>query len=339
MDFTSLKRKFQDRLDETTFLVSKTNKSSVLIIQQFPRDQDTEILLPRVRESISNIIAFVELGNAETLEYVLESSDGVFDAIAMDADIKCAESASLVSLAKSRVNKSKLFFYSDNATWADSAIHFIQNIEKGLLGKKILIAGQGLLCIKLIQNLRDFDAKIFWYNQDLHPGEIEPALPVPYRERVQIVNDEIDFSVIDIIVGAAVKEESISPKIIKQCKAEINVFDIGIGNFSVAVIAVLESRKCKIFRLDNRAGISSTMLGLFETDYLINKMMGTVTIKGVELVSGGVMGHKGAVIVDSIKDPSYIVGIADGKGMVNLVPENDAEQYGLDFVQKLITRP
>ena len=339
MDFTALKRKFQDRLDETSFLVEKTNKSSVLIIQQFPHDKDTEILLPRVRESISNIIAFVELGSAETLEYVLARSDGVFDAIAMDADIKSNTSVSLVSLAKSGIKASKLFFYSDNTTWADSAIQFIQNIEKGLLGKNILIAGAGMLCNKLIQSLCGFDAKIFWYKKMVDAQTSEPESLLQCDRAVQILSDELDCSVIDLIIGAAIKEESISPELIQSCRGAINVFDIGIGNLSPEAIAVLENRKCKIFRLDNRAGISSTILGLFETDYLINRMMGMVKIRGVEMVSGGVMGHKGAIIVDSIKDPSYIVGIADGKGRVRLVPQSDAEETALKFVQKLITRP
>ena len=81
------------------------------------------------------------------------------------------------------------------------------------------------------------------------------------------------------------------------------------------------------------------MLGLLETEYLIKEMMGSITIKGVELVAAGVMGHRGAIIVDSIRDPSYIVGIANGKGRLNLVPQTPDEENSIRFVEKLIAKP
>jgi len=339
MDLATLKLKFRDRLDEMALLVERTNKSSVLIVQQFPHDKDKDILLPRVRESISNIIAFVELGNAETLHYVLDQCDGVVDVIAIDADIKCAASAALVSIAKSQAKQSRLFFYSDTTTWAESAINFIQNIEDGLLDKNILVGGKGLLCNKLIRGMCDFGARVFWYNPSWGPEASESDAPLQYRNAVDAIGDDFDFAGMDIIIGAAIKEESIPQQIIANCKEELNAYDIGIGNFSLKAIAALENRNCKVYRLDNRAGISSTVLGLLETEYLIKEMMGSIIIKGVELVAAGVMGHRGAIIVDSIRDPSYIVGIANGKGRLNLVPQTPDEENSIRFVEKLIAKP
>ena len=112
---------------------------------------------------------------------------------------------------------------------------------------------------------------------------------------------------------------------------------MGIGNFPADFIFAAATKQNKIYRLDNRAGISSMVLSLFETDYLIRKMMGVVNIKDVELVSGGIMGHKGAIIVDNVYQPTHVIGIADGKGRVKFTPETDKERNDYLFVKRLIS--
>ena len=42
------------------------------------------------------------------------------------------------------------------------------------------------------------------------------------------------------------------------------------------------------------------------------------------VVAGGVIGQKGDIVLDSINNPSLILGVADGKGsFLNLVGEGD----------------
>ena len=51
-----------------------------------------------------------------------------------------------------------------------------------------------------------------------------------------------------------------------------------------------------------------------ETDFLINNLMGVTKINKTIVVAGGILGKENSVVVDNIKNPNYILGIADGSG-------------------------
>lgn len=338
MDFAAFQSTFLERIEATRFLVEQTNKSSVLVIQQFPTADDTEILLPAVRESISNIIAFVELGDLETLKHVFAHADGNFDAIAMDSDVKHERSHALIDYVKGAVTKAKVFYYSDTNVWAESALTFIQHVEKGVKGKNVLVAGTGILVAKLLNNLSDYGANLFYL-----PGRIPSqnqqlrgASSTGSRKAFQTIDDSCDLSGMDLLIGASIKQVSVDDGVAQRLRRGINIYDMGIGNFSGDFIVGAREREHQVYRLDNRAGISSIVLSLFETDYLITKMMGAVSIKDVELVSGGILGRKGAVIVDNVYKPTHVIGLADGEGRVNFAPTTDKENQDLLFVKRLI---
>lgn len=338
MDLDAFRLTYPERIAAARFLVEQTNKSSVLVIQQFPTSGDREILLPAVRESISNIIAFVELGDLKTLQHVIAHGDGQFDAIAMDSDVKLEQSRALIDYVKEVVTKSKLFYYSDTNVWAESALTFIQQIEKGVKDKNILIAGTGILLAKLLNNLLDYGANLFYLRGRIpsQDPELLNAFAEVVRKGFRVIDGSHDLSEIDLLIGASIKQISVDDAIADRLPRNINIYDMGIGNFATGFIVAAWERQNQIYRLDNRAGISSMVLSLFETDYLISKMMGTVCIKEVELVSGGVLGRKGAVIVDNVYKPTHIIGIADGKGRVNFAPETDKERNDMSFVKRLI---
>ena len=332
---------FAERLNDTQALVEKTNKSSVLIIQQFPRAEDTDVLVPNVRESISNILAFVELGSIDHLEHILQVSDGFFDFIIVDCDMKCTFSKSFLDHVKSKIKKSKIFYYSDNATWAYSAIDYIQNIEQSISSKSILVSGHNHLANKLTLMLYERNANVYWHKSGLsndYLKNIDSLLACKPLGKIELVDNDFDFSKIDFVVGAEIKRVSIELNIAQQVKKSVRFYDIGIGNFSSDVIAAVEEKGCTIYRLDNRAGISSMVVGLLETNFLTNKMMGRVFLKDVELVAGGVMGHSGAIIVDNVYDPSYVIGVADGKGRVKLGPETEKEKRDFKLITKLVSK-
>jgi hypothetical protein len=150
---------FSERIAAVSELVGRTNKSSVLIIQQFCLDSEAITKFPKVRESISNILAFVELGEIEILREIISAADGVFDNIVFDADIKLCISDKLLQIARNDTKKSKLFFYSDTNTWADSAVQFILQTEKNIWDKNVMITGDGLLYDALMHRVQFFGWK------------------------------------------------------------------------------------------------------------------------------------------------------------------------------------
>lgn len=338
MDFKKFVIVFQERIEQVKKMVELTNKSSVLVIQQFPLNTDTEILAPNVRESISNIIAFVELGDIQTMGHVIEKSDGAFDVIVLDIDIKLEQSVELIDMVKKRVKHSRLFYYNDTSIWVDSGVNYIQRIENGLFEKNVLVTGSGFLFYHLILKLCECGALVYAKTENNRFSlNLLFSVENPHGN-FRIIEDNFDYSKIDLVVGGECKRPSLELSILDSFKDNIRLYDIGIGNFTEKVLDAARLKNLSVFRLDNRAGISGMILNLFETDFLITKMMGKVIIKDIEIVAGGVMGQNGAIIVDNINDPSYIIGIADGKGNVKPGIETDKELSNIEFVNKIIRK-
>src|SRR5262249_29560986 len=114
---------------------------------------------PPVRESIANLMAFVELGTAGDLASVLECA-GLFNWIAVDCDYKLPESASIVRTARLRVPAEQLLFYSDNQVWFDSALDMVQRLERGLSDKAVVLCGAGPLADSLAFTLPRIGASV-----------------------------------------------------------------------------------------------------------------------------------------------------------------------------------
>jgi hypothetical protein len=305
-------RVFADRLEATAGLAARTNKATVLVVQQFPIEDDHGALFPLVRESIANIMAFVELGTAHDLSWVLDAAGTAFNWIVVDCDQKLPASAGIVALARTRVPSEQLLFYSDNQVWFDSGLDIVQRLEHGLTGRRVVLCGSGPLAACFAAALPRIGATI------VHPGDAGTMA----HERT-------------IVLGASQKSESIDAALVERLAETSTIYDIGLGNLSLSTADLARSRGLTMYRLDNRAGVSSAVIRLLETDYMVDKLMGHLRLKDVDIVAGGLLAPAGAVIVDDIRNPTWIFGIADGRGRFKEPVEAEDEQR-LAFVRSLL---
>jgi hypothetical protein len=301
-----------ERIAEIESLAARTNKATVLVVQQFPVPEDRGICFPPVRESIANLMAFVELGSADDLNVVLDCA-GSFNWVAVDGDHKLPESARIVETASARVPGARLLFYSDNQAWFDSALDMVQRIESGVSGKRIVSCGRGPLAESLALTLPRLGASLIGIND---AGPIAAA----------------------VVLGAAQKRESIDAGLIRRLPDGASVYDLGIGNLTAEAAEAARARGLRLYRLDNRAGISSAIVRLLETDNMVSKLMGRVRLRDIDVVAGGLLAPAGAVIVDDIRCPTMIFGVADGCGRFKREPLGPEDGERVEYVRSLIGR-
>src|SRR5919197_1259511 len=235
----------RDRLDDVAALAARTNKATVLVVQQFPVVEDSGVSFPPVRESIANLMAFVELGTASDLEAVLD---------------------------------------------------MVQRLERGISEKAVVVCGAGPLVDALSLTLPHIGASVI----------------VPDAGR-----SPIDAT---IVLGASQKRRSIDAELIDRMPDRTAVYDLGIGNLTLEAAERARAREFALYRLDNRAGISSAIVRLLETDNMISTLMGRVRLRNIDVVAGGLLAPAGAVIVDDIRRPTMIFGVADGAGRFKREP-------------------
>ena len=105
------KKEFMLRLADVSELINKTNKATVLIIQQLPDSDNFIPIIPYIRESISAIICFVEIGDIDMLDFVIKNSKGTIDKIILDIDRKRENSEQIIKAVYELTDNSSVGVY------------------------------------------------------------------------------------------------------------------------------------------------------------------------------------------------------------------------------------
>ena len=317
----NFKQKYEQMLGEMEGLVRITNKRSVLILLQHTRDEDIEVCVPAVRESISNIIGFVSLGDESELPYLIERSTGIVDTILIDIDLK-RKNTEIIRSQATRLAADRgisIAYYSDYSSWVSSAIAFMMEIErkeslKTIFDSKLLLVGKNALATRMVLELigKGIDVYIFEkeYPTSTFPvsgGKLE--LESPYIHKI----DTISGNHFDILVGCEIQSRSAFLSDLSLMEFG-QIYDIGINNFSQEFIKHQRQKGAIVYRSDDRAGISGIVVNLMETNELVNFRLGRTSVGGIPIVSGGYMGELGDVVVDNYNDAHVVFGIANGDG-------------------------
>lgn len=114
------------------------------------------------------------------------------------------------------------------------------------------------------------------------------------------------------------------------------IVDIGIDNFDEAFVSGALSAGMTVSRLDTRAAESQVLV---PSPGFVDEIYGRAQVAGVAVVSGGVVGERGVVVVDNLINPTMVVGVANGMG--GLVSEGlltGAERGRVADVQRSLRR-
>ena len=310
MEVNVFKEQYLERLQVAKQMMAETNKASVLFMVQIPDRDNNDLLLPITRESLSNIICFVEIGDASLVDFIIEQAEGIIDKIVLDVDYKRAASREIIEAVRNQ-NRIPVMEYSDLKMWGDSSVDFVLQNEKNHLPLRVLLLGHSYLTTYILQSFLLRDVDIYMLPEDyLDEYALDDHVQVAIRsKRLHRVEAEKEF---DIIIGSNLKREC-DCKRLESISAK-SVYDIGLQNFSREYISSQMAKGVEVYRFDNRAAVSSVVLNLMETDELIKHVMGRAEIADMHIVSGGLMGKKGDFVVDHITNPHSVLGIADGHG-------------------------
>ena len=310
MEVNVFKEQYLERLQVAKRMMAETNKASVLFVVQIPDKENNDLLLPITRESLSNIICFVEIGDASLVDFIIEQAEGIIDKIVLDVDNKRTTSREIIETVSNQT-RIPVMEYSDLKMWGDSSVDFVLQNEKSHMPLRVLLLGHSYLTTHILQGFLLRDADIYMLPEDyMNEYALDDNIQVTIRsKRLHKVETEKAF---DIIIGSNIKREYDCTRL--NSVTAKSVYDIGLQNFSRGYINSQMAKGIEVYRFDNRAAVSSVVLNLMETDELIKHVMGRAEIADMHIVSGGLMGRKGDIVIDHITNPHCVLGIADGKG-------------------------
>ena len=290
---------------------------SAFTLAAFPIENHEELSIHITRECEGLIYGNAEVGSTEAFRTCIDALDGRTDYIFWDTglypDVFNPGKMDSFPVLKSSV----LLSYDDQDVWTESVKYILMTLVPDLRVKKALVVSSQKnsgFSNRLLNELR------------FSVGEIV----------INSGDSIMAFTGIDIVIGAAIYEQVITPELIRAVGGNPIIVDAGIGTLTQSATDFAHEKGLKVIRVDNRAAMAGTLFSLIQSYDLITRVMGSGDIDGVRVVAGGIVGKAGDIIVDSIDSPSVVIGIADGTGKVRYLPESDEERIRLDKVKAAI---
>jgi 4-hydroxy-2-oxovalerate aldolase len=314
---TSVASEAEKQAFEIIARAGQTRKTA-FIITSFPTAQNNGgAKFSPVREGAAVVYGNVQTGKIEDAEEVVRAVDGLVDAVIVDSEIKIPGLSGLADRVHSLCRRSLFFTYKDIDVWAESVESLVSAICPLLTDKRILIIGTGDLFSKLVVRLAEDGAMVFIQSQG---ADISAALIVTAINKRQNIVSVEDISGIvcsvDMVIGCDLMSSCIDENIIRSIKNGAVVIDAGRGTLTEKAVMAAKERDITVYGFDMRPGFAGLITRLFETTAFLEKVRGESVVDGIRIVAGGVIGGRGDIIVDSISNPSSVIGIADGKGKI-----------------------
>lgn len=246
--------------------------------------------------------------------------DGQIETILIDVERK--QEIDLIAIANDVINCSNVLPYKPNDVTLEAADQLILNqLGADLSGKRIIVYGTGNLAFKLALRLieREVDVSIIGRNPvKVHSiiTTLNMVKPGHSNAVAQAYNNDKSDKY-EGLISFLSSEKIIASSMAVHIKEGGFAIDGGIGNFQGEFIADALKRQISVLRLDVRLGNPFLLAGiksLSSDNEFFNSVIGSYELGNMKLVAGGLIGEDGSIIIDRIKNPTQIIGVANGYG-------------------------
>lgn len=311
-------------------------------------DKDGFYFTP-IRETFHMISAGVIVYNEEQAINISKMVDGDVQYVLVDAEKKVPNTmllrGDLVNIERAvreSIKKSKLWIYKGNDLSVDAVDTLIMQLTKdqirGVGAKKIAIIGAGNLGCKLALKLVERGAHVFMSRRnkeklDTIVKAINFIKPIYTIAQVTGTTDNREAArQADILIGVSHGKAVITKDIVRGLMPEAMIIDVGKGTLDMEAIATAEELGISIYRLDITAAFEGLVAKLWAIENIVEKRLGRRSFNGSTIVSGGLLGYTGEIIVDNIHNPQVVYGMANGKGdfIRDLTESQAAELKGVE---------
>ena len=346
-------KKLKDIVDEVLQLSAEQNKFSGFCIGNTRKIASTGMYFTPVRSSSALIAGSAIVYRVTQAIEIAEFVDGKVDYILVDTEKKISSSlyaqdiGNIERAVRENTKISKVITFNGNDLTVNSLDLFLEygleGLPLGLGGKSVSIIGAGNIGSKLALKLVERGMSVTLCRRDeAKLNSIVKALNIiKPNETVAMVKGTINASVAardaDVVIGLTPGIPVINSEIVGNLNNSSIIIDAGKGCLTKQGIILARERKIPIYRAEIRSGFEGSITSALVMEKIVNLMTGRREIDGIKVVSGGLLGHLGEIVVDNVNNPSIAFGVADGNGdfIRNLECE---DQTRLDKISLLIKK-
>ncbi|MGE5343217.1 MAG: hypothetical protein ACM3SY_17230 [Candidatus Omnitrophota bacterium] len=283
----------------------KKGKTAVLNIVLSDTDKEENFISGFLQESAHAVVGSMELSGYDYIEPFIGKIPGVFDSILLDGSIKKETDKDLLLQLIRALHSENILLYNDLQLWAQSVVSLIVAVLGHLIEKTIILHGENPLARKIESLLTDMGATVLRFGPHVSETRNNP--------------EPCDFLV------ACDKIHPLTIEHMQHLGTLHRVIDAKIGAISRDCIAYLQAQDVQVLRPDMRAVIAGEIKHQIANADNVRHDLGRRKINDYSIVSGGLVGRAGEIVVDSLQTPTRIIGIAKGDGRVERCPGPDLE--------------
>jgi len=253
------------------------------------------------------------------------------------------ELGNISSMCKDIIKTSIMHEYKGNDITLESVWMYLVNIFSDLSGLKIVIYGTGNIGNKLALKLAESGANIHMVTRNQEKSSLIASALNNIKHKYVLSNISISTNDIyssidaDAVIGCTNSEPVISPEMVMVMNSNGVVVDVGKGTISTDAIRACAERNIRTWRADITPMIGSLVLSATAMNDLLSNKYGRRLLEcGVYVVSGGYIGNKYDVIVDSYRYPKELFGVCSDAGKI-LIEYDEIAKKNLLKVEKVIS--
>lgn len=336
---TGLKKQAQIIADHMASISLKKGKESVFVVTTSAKPEKGWTLFSFIQEDLLYVVGSAEVSGVKQIEDLIPELNGKIQTIIIDVEEKGEGKGDAFEISKGLAPDSRVLKYKDNDLWVEAIDNMVTSLYH-IYGQLITIIGANNLGYKLALKLAEGGAHVV----------ISAHEPTPNREQIvarlnqikpenspeiRFISDKVDAARgAYVLIGMTPQVPSIDQEMVAAMNPGGLVVDGGLGTITPEATESIHSRNIKLVRIDMRSALMGKVHQLLNMDYHVSTIMGRKSFAGVNIVAGGVVGQKGDVVVDSVSEPSQVIGIADGRGGV--IYENKKYQPLIEKVRAQI---
>jgi 4-hydroxy-2-oxovalerate aldolase len=306
---------------------TKTRTYTVLNVVMSAFEEPTIGFSGNIHGTKSYTIGSATVSTIVQLEELCKIADGNVDILLLDIDNRAFLGAkSSRAIAQSILKNTLLLTYSDSNVWVEAIRdQVVRLLNEETQGAHISIFGADSRSDMLALQLVNYGATISLYDTDGQPYLLQ--LMSAFRDEDEGIlieaNSHNHLGNAQVAIVWNKSYEPISLNIVKYLNKGSYLIDAGLGNLTEDELTLAHERGVLPIRVNMWQTLTGALQSAHESAQVRHEALGWSEVNGVKIVAGGAIGAANAVIVDSVKKPTRIIGVANGKGgiVMDYTPE------------------
>lgn len=339
-------------LAEVLSNADSTNRKSGFFIGNTRKPPSGKSSFGPFRESTRLVAGSVVVADVEQAKAVAKFIDGQVDYVFVDAEKKIGPSrwgsddaGNIERGVRESVIVSRVVTYKANDMAVQALDAFLvalsTSFERGIGGAEVCLLGLGNVGSKIALSLVERGANVRAYRRDasklskiceainlIKPGETFSQVTACSSIR-EAARDS------DLVVALTPGVKVVDVEVVQLIRPRGFIVDAGKGCLTREAVVSARKRGLRVFRADVQPAVAGTIDTILNVDSQIMGGLNRRSFNQSVLVSAGLFGEDGELVVDNANEPTRFYGIADGAGELRY-PTTPEERLGVERLLSLL---